>query len=280
MLLADPAPGQTWRAHLRLGFARRGPRTVAVERRHEGPLRVQKLLHPEGEAVCHAIVVHPPGGICGGDEIELSVHAYEDAHALLTTPGAAKWYRSAGALAVQHARHAVAAGAVLEWLPQETIVFDGAQARMRSEIGIEPGGAYLGWEIMALGRTAAGERFRRGQVAMAWEIREAGRLLWHEAARIEGDSPLLAAAAGLAGCPVHGTLIAVGRDADAGLMAALRAVRPAAGEGSVTALPRLVIARYLGAATETARTYFIELWRVLRPALAGREAQPPRIWST
>src|SRR5712664_2890683 len=120
MQLADPL-AEAWRAQLHLRFARAGNKTVLLERTSDGPLVVQKPLYPEGEAVCHAIVVHPPGGIAGGDELDLRVSAATGSHALLTTPGAGKWYRSAGPLARQSLQFDVSG--TLEWLPRETIVF-------------------------------------------------------------------------------------------------------------------------------------------------------------
>src|SRR2546421_9589234 len=125
MRVAEPL-ASTWKAQLRLGFSSDNGRTVLAEKRSEGPLVVQKPLYPEGDAVCHAILVHPPGGIAGGDELQLSVGAQEHACALLTTPGAAKWYRSAGPWARQRLDFQVRG--TVEWLPRETIVFDGALA--------------------------------------------------------------------------------------------------------------------------------------------------------
>ena len=150
MRVAEPvfAP---WRAELALGFERREARTVLAERRQDGPLVVQKPLYPEGDEVCHAIVVHPPAGIAGGDELEVAAKAGAGAHALLTTPGAAKWYRSAGPWARQKLAFEVAG--VLEWLPQETIVFDGALADMGCEVNLDAEACYIGWEILCLGRT-------------------------------------------------------------------------------------------------------------------------------
>src|SRR5258706_14626091 len=107
----------SWKAELRLEFEHRAVRTFLAKRRHDGPLVVQKPLYPEGDAVCHAIVVHPPAGIAGGDELEIGVRAAEGAHALLTTPGAGKWYRSGGAWARQRIEFDARGGACIEWLP-------------------------------------------------------------------------------------------------------------------------------------------------------------------
>src|SRR5262245_11582405 len=121
MRVADPVHLQSWRAELALSFEHRAGRTVLAARRHTGPLVVQKPLYPEGAGVCHAIVVHPPAGIAGGDELEISADAAPRAHALLTTPGAGRWYRSAGPWARQALAFEVGDGACVEWLPQETI---------------------------------------------------------------------------------------------------------------------------------------------------------------
>ena len=270
MQLAEPV-AQSWKAELRLGFERRAGRTVLAERRHDGPLVVQKALYPEGDAVCHAIVVHPPAGIAGGDELELIARAGTGAHALLTTPGAGKWYRSGGPWAQQKLRFEVAGA--LEWLPQETIVFDGARARLETEVRLHAQARYLGWEILCLGRTGSGETFGRGEIRLDTKLYRDGKLLWLERGRIEGGGALLDSPAGLQGLPVCGTLVASGAAFD---LAACRAIEGLA----VTQLPGVLLARYLGDSSEQAKRLFAKLWTVLRPAVFGREAQPPRIWST
>src|SRR5947209_5420521 len=123
-----------WPARLDLAFALREGRTTLVHRAHVGPLVVQKSLYPEGPVVCQCVIVHPPGGIAGGDSLDLHVHVGPDAHAQLVTPGAAKWYRSGGREARQGLAFDIANGASLEWLPHENIVFDGADARMHTRI--------------------------------------------------------------------------------------------------------------------------------------------------
>jgi urease accessory protein len=270
MQLAEPVAA-SWKAQLHLGFERRDGRTVLAERRHDGPLVVQKALYPEGDAVCHAIVVHPPAGIAGGDELELNARSAQDAHALLTTPGAGKWYRSAGPWASQKLRFEVAGA--MEWLPQETIVFDGALAQLETEVWLQGDARYLGWEILCLGRTGSGERFSKGEIRLSTRLYRDGKLLWLERGRIEGGGALLDSPAGLQGKPVCGTLLAVGPAAD---LAACREIEGLA----VTQLPGVLVARYLGDSSEQAKQLFARLWTVLRPAVFGREAQMPRIWST
>jgi urease accessory protein len=280
MRLADPIRLAGWRAELALGFERRGARSVLALRSHDGPLAVQKPLYPEGEAVCHAIVLHPPGGIAAGDELEVAARVGEGAHALLTTPGAGRWYRSSGAWATQRLALEAAPGACLEWLPQETIVFDGALAGMQTEVRLAGDARFIGWETLCLGRSGSGERFARGECRVASDLSRDGVPRWPERGRIRGGSRALESAAALGGRPVAGLLLAAAPAIDDDLLAACRAPRPAAGEGAVTRLPGLLVARYLGASGESARNWFVALWRILRPALLGREAVEPRIWRT
>ncbi|HEY9145108.1 MAG TPA: urease accessory protein UreD [Thiobacillus sp.] len=281
MDLAEPLPS-TWHARLALGFQRRGAATILARREHVGPLRVQKPLYPEGEAVCHAIVLHPPSGIAGGDELEIGVTVGQGAHALLTTPGAGKWYRSTGAWASQRLSFTVGTHATLEWLPQETIVFDAARAAMSSHIDLDAEARFIGMDVLCLGRRASGEGFGNGALHLATRVRRAGQPVWLERGRLEGGSGLLDSPAGLAGFSVSGTLLAVAPHIEPGLLAACRAV-PALESGArhgLTQLPDLLVARYLGHSSEAARHWFFALWQVLRPALIGRAAHRPRIWNT
>src|SRR3970282_394977 len=196
MQLAEPV-AQSWKAELGLGFECRSGRTVLAKRRHDGPLVVQKPLYPEGGEVCHAIVVHPPAGMAGGDELELRARSAVGAHALLTTPGAGKWYRSAGPWAAQRLRFDVAGA--LEWLPQETIVFCGARAQLDTEVRLGADARYLGWEILCLGRTGSGEKFARGEMRLSTQLFRGDKLLWLPRGRIEGGGEGLRVVAGAGG---------------------------------------------------------------------------------
>ena len=281
MDLAEPL-SSTWHAHLSLDFRRREAATILARREHAGPLRIQKALYPEGEAVCYAIVLHPPSGIVGGDELEIDVTVGQGAHALLTTPGAGKWYRSAGAWASQRLGFAVEAQGALEWLPQETIVFDAARASLRSTVDLADEARFIGMEVLCLGRRASGEQFTEGTVHLDTRIRRAGRPVWLERGRLEGGGSLLNAAAGLAGFSVSGTFLAAASGVEPGLLAACRdiPIHETGARHGITALPDMFVARYLGHSSEAARQWFVALWQMLRPALIGREAQVPRIWNT
>src|SRR5437868_11313938 len=175
MQLADPVQAG-WTARLNLRFSSRDGKSVLAEKHADGPLVVQKPLYPEGADVCHAIVVHPPGGIAGGDELALDVRAAPGSHALLTTPGAGKWYRSAGSRAQQSLRFELAG--TLEWLPRETIVFSGALATLDCHIVLADEARYIGWEIVCLGRRGSGERFERGRLQLSTRIDREDRTLF------------------------------------------------------------------------------------------------------
>ncbi len=269
-----------WEAHLELKFARESARTVLATRRHTGPLRVQKALYPEGADVCQAIVVHPPGGIVGGDSLAIAVEVGAGAHAQLTTPGAAKWYRSAGAVARAETVLRLAPGAILEWLPQESMLFAGARASIALRVDVAPGARFFGWDVTCLGRTESGERFTSGALRQSLLLHRADTLLYCERAAIDGGSRALQSGAMLAGAPVFGTLLATGAPISDSLLAACRAIVAPSGDGTVTRLPEVLVGRYRGDSAHAARTYFATLWRLLRPPLAGRDAVMPRIFST
>ena len=268
--MSAAALASSWSAHLSLGFTRSGSKTVLAHRSQDGPLVVQKPLYPEGEEVCHAIVVHPPGGIAGGDRLSLEVKG--EGHAVLTTPGAAKWYRSAGAWARQ--KLAFEVGGTLEWLPRETIVFDGALAELQCEVRLANAARYIGWELVCLGRTGSGERFSRGRLRMDTRISRDEKLLWMERGEIEGGGTLMRSQVGLGGKSVFGSLIAAAPVFEPSIVNRCRKI------AATTVLPGLLIARYLGDSTEEGFDRFRSLWSLLRPAVSGRAAVEPRIWST
>ncbi|MEJ5060139.1 MULTISPECIES: urease accessory protein UreD [unclassified Pseudomonas] len=267
----------SWHAELELAYARFGDSTRPVQRRHLGPLRVQKHLYAEGPQVCQHIIVHPPGGIAGGDRLDICASVGPDAWAQITSPGAAKWYRAAGP-AYQQLKLQVAAGATLEWLPQETIIFSAAQAELSTSIDLEGDARLFYWDVVALGRPASGERFDLGHFQAQLDIRRDGQLLWHERQRIVGGDGLLDSPIGLDGQPVFATLLVTG-EIDSDLLERCRSL-PNDVRGDLTQLPGLLVARCLASEALLARGWLIDLWRLLRPTLLGREAMPPRIWNT
>jgi len=267
----------SWHAELELAYARVGASTRPVLRRHLGPLRVQKHLYAEGPEVCQHIIVHPPVASPAATGWPSVPGSTAGAWAQLTSPGAAKWYRANGP-AGQTLDLQVAAGATLEWLPQETIVFSAAQAELTTRIDLQGDARLFYWDIVALGRPASGERFELGYFQAHLDIRRDGRPLWHERQRITGGDGLLDSPIGLDGQPVFATLLVTG-EIDSQLLERCRALEHPV-RGDLSQLPGLLVARCLASEALLARAWLIDLWRLLRPALLGREAVPPRIWNT
>lgn len=277
VLSPDAQRAETWHARLALRYRADGERTT-VAREFRGPLQVQKALYPEGPRVCHSIVVHPPGGIAGGDELDIDVAVERGAQALITTPGATRWYKANGRTARQHVGLRVAGA--LEWLPQEAIVFDAARVSSSIDIDVAAGAATIGWDIVALGRAAAGETFSEGVFAQSIRLREDGVLRWHERTRLTGNDPLLHSPVGLDDRHVFACLWAVGAE-PAWSDETVDELRAALADGPVlTCLtPRLLVARTVATSTRVARTRMEAAWSALRPRVLGLAAQPPRLWA-
>nr|WP_150789615.1 urease accessory protein UreD [Pandoraea iniqua] len=280
-----PNPSTTgWHAALSLGFARTGERTVLATRRHQGPLVVQKSLHPEGPGICHAVIVHPPGGIAGGDSLDIDVRLEDHAHAVLTTPGATKWYKSQGRVGTQDIALTLGAGAKLDWLPLENIVFEQADAKQNIRVRLGENATVIGWDATLLGRQAAGEQWTQGQWRATFELRDAqDRLLWAEQAVLGADDAQRTGVTGLAGFPVFATLWAVGPACTREFAETLAADLPFQDDlrAGVTCLPgNVLVLRVLGHDMETVRQLMIRHWLALRPIVHGVPAEPLRLWAT
>ena len=270
-----------WQAALHLAFERRGERCVLARKSSLGPLAVQKALYPEGEAICHAIVLHPPGGIAGGDQLEISVAVQTQAHALLTTPGATKWYRSGGAQASQCIDISVGAQAVCEWLPQENIFFESAQAHNGLRVDLAAGAVFCGWDVVCLGRIASGERFGTGRLRQHLRLARGATALFEELGTLEGGAALRDSPVGLAGYPVYATFLLAGAAVDREVLEACRAIVPAGDcKWGMSAMDDVLVVRCLGRSAHSLREYFMKLWARLRPGYAGASARAPRIWAT
>ena len=192
---AEPTTG--WRARLDLAFDRDGPRSRLARRSHEGPLVVQKPLYPEGADVCQCIVVHPPGGIAGGDRLGVVVDVGAGARVQLTTPGAAKWYRADGRPSGQRLDFTVGQGGVLEWLPQSSILFDGIDARSDVRVELAHDSVYIAFDVVCLGRTASNERFGTGTWRQRVDVERDDALVWSERTVLRGGDALLQSRPGL-----------------------------------------------------------------------------------
>ncbi|MES2041307.1 MAG: urease accessory protein UreD [Pseudomonadota bacterium] len=285
--LPSNATKSHWQASLQLGFSKDGDVTRLTERKHNGPLRVQKPLYPEGDEVCHAIVIHPPGGVVGGDQLKIDIKLAADTHALVTTPGAAKWYRSNGYISVQHISLKLDAGARLEWLPQETIFFDDACVDLHQTIHLAADARLIAADIFCFGRTASGETYNSGRIKQHCSIYREGKMIWHEQGSLQGGSPAMQSPLGLNGKSVSAMVLASGAMLSGEQLQVLReqtsallSEREAEAMCGVTQMKSVIVARYLGNSSEVARLWMQMVWQHLRPVVIGCDAKIPRIWNT
>ncbi|WP_347986613.1 urease accessory protein UreD [Methylomonas sp. AM2-LC] len=264
-----------WEAELRLGFVYRANKTVMAHCEHRGPLTVQRPFYPE-DKLCHVYLLHPPGGVVAGDRLNIAINVDENAQVLITTPAAGKFYRSVGKTATQTVSLTVAEQASLEWLPQETLLFEGAQLDSSCCINLGDNSTFIGWEVLILGRPAADEGFTQGFASLHWQIRRGGRLHYHE--RINLDAQAFTANWGLQNNASFGTLFACPVNShQLSLVQDLIAEQPGRG---VTLLDDLLICRALDQRADKLRAFFEQVRDVLRTELIGQKSCNPRIWAT
>ena len=275
----------TWKATLQLDYACKEQRTTA-HFLHDGPLRVLQSLYPEGDAVCHNVLVHPPGGLVGGDTLDIQVHAQPGSHGLITTPGATRFYRSDGLPALQRTHLTVDAGARLEWLPLEAICYSGCLATNQLTMALAPGAELMGWDVTALGLPQAQQPFVQGHLRQHIEVPG----VWLERGVLAAsDTRLLNSPAGLAAqrCIaslffVAGTPLARARKQEALDLArtAIAAHALAAMAGATSPNPQVLVVRVLAPLVEPAMALLREIRGLWRTQLWEKEASNPRIWST
>lgn len=274
-----------WYASLQLDYSLREGRSVA-HFNHQGPLRVLQSLYPEGDGVCHNVLVHPPGGLVGGDTLALDVRVAPGAHGLITTPGASRFYRSLGEPALQRTTLSVDDGARLEWLPMEALCYSGCLAENQLRLALAPGAEMMGWDLTALGLPQAGQPFEAGHFVQHIELPGA----WLERARIEAqDSLLKDSPLGMAGRSCIATLFfAAGRPLDkarreAGLELARERVRShelSATAGVTGPNEQVLVLRVLAPVVEPAMQLLRTVWAGWRQHFWQMQAPQPRIWST
>jgi urease accessory protein len=301
--------GAGWGASLELCFAADATGATRLDRRaHRGPFLVQRPFFPEGREVCHVYLLHPPGGLVGGDELRLDLRVGEGARALVTTPAAGKAYRTLGAVARQTQNLTVASGASLEWLPQETILYDGAAVEIATTVELAPEARFFGAETLCFGLPARREPFARGWCRQSFELRRrvdgaglrpaessAGEgenpprvpavdlrePLLVERGRFDGGAPVHAAPWGLGGATVLTLIVAAPAPGPGALeqIAGLKDPADRAG-ASIVADGGVLVVRHLTGVAERARGFVQAVWAALRPALLDRSPVAPRIWFT
>lgn len=262
---------------MRLGL--RDGRTEVRDARHRGPLRIQRAFHPEPDGAAHLVLLHPPAGLVSGDRLQIDLEVEDGARALFTTTGAGKAYRSSGAEASTTTRLVVGAGADAELVPQESVIFDGARARLHTQVELDANARFLGWEVVCLGRPACSERFERGRLRLAFEVARNGRPCSIERGVIEGGDPLLDAAFGMQGWPAFGTLVATHASLDAvrEAIAAFDAPVAATSVESGDRAEALVVVRVLGRDGAHARSALERARHAVRTSWS-RPPVDPAIW--
>jgi urease accessory protein len=273
-----------WKARLDLEILKGRLGTQLGRRSHRGPLRIQRPFYPEGPETIHVYLLHPPGGIVGGDSLEIGIDVGVEAKAVITTPAAQKLYRSASEECRLKTEINLGSRAQLEWLPTETITFDGAKVVSSQRVNLASGAQFIGWEMGCFGRPASGIEFEHGRVTFHFEIYRESSPLLVERTNIAGGSATLRDPWGYAGLAAFGSLYCV-CDNDAQLenlacqfnnhCQSCPDTRAAA-----TRLEELVVLRVHAASLQTVRAFLIRAWHIARPIMLGRSAHEPRIWAT
>lgn len=273
-----------WNATLSLDYSLQAGKTIA-HFRHDGPLRILQSLYPEGDAVCHNVLVHPPGGLVGGDTLDIAVTAATGSHGLITTPGATRFYRSAGDTALQRTRIRLEAGARAEWLPMEALCYSGCLAENHLRLDLAPGAELMGWDITALGLPSADQPFEQGSFCQHIELPG----VWLERARIRADDLLLMnSPLGLAGQRCIATLFfAAGSKLERQrrqlaldqARQVLEAHPLSATAGATSPDAQVVVVRVLAPLVEPAMVLLKQVWKVWRQHFWEKDAPSPRIWS-
>jgi len=275
----------TWHAQLNLDYTLEQQRTVA-RHQHNGPLRVLQSLYPEGDEVCHNVLVHPPGGLVGGDTLDMQISAQGSAHGLITTPGATRFYRSAGEAAVQRTHIALDDQARLEWLPLEAIAYNQCLAENRLSLNLAPQAEFMGWDVTAFGLPSAALPFEQGRFLQHIEVPG----VWLERGLVDAcDTRLMDGPLGLAGLRcmaslffVSGTPLARGRR-EAGLDVARQVIAAhtlSATAGATCPNGQVMVVRVLSPLVEPAMQLLRQVWVSWRAHFWQMPGVSPRIWAT
>ena len=262
-------------------------RTILQHRRHHGPVRIQKMLWPESNGICHAIIVHPPAGIAGGDHLTFDMQVDANAHTLVTTPGAGKWYRTNGKQAFQHIHIRLNDNAIFEWLPQETMLFDGAKASSETIVHLDAAASFIGWDMLVIGRQARDEQFAQGAYQNRFQLWRKDKLLVADTLNFKGNDRWLSSCLGMNGHAVMGSFWAVPPEkyrASFYLEQHLDLIRELIMRMDVpitlTLLGDVVSARFLGDDVRQCHDGFAAIRARLRRYWFDLEEAFPRIWRT
>lgn len=269
---------QNWSALLDLKFRAGEEKTHLVPVRRYGPLSVQRPFYPEQD-VCHTYLLHPPGGVVGGDQLELKIQCEPGSSSLVTTPGATKFYKSAEKTASLKQFLTVDGSASLEFLPQENIYFPGALLNAHTRLDVVEGSSALLWEKHCFGRPANHEDFESGRVKTRLDIYQQHQLIFSETQRVDYEE--IRRSSGLRNNPVIGTFTIFSKSLKKSLIETCRELETGDGIAGITQpIDSLLLVRYMGESTQELNDYFVKLWEVSRSMVINRNACHPRIWNT
>ncbi|WP_066375722.1 urease accessory protein UreD [Anabaena sp. CA = ATCC 33047] len=269
---------KAWHGKLNLVYANRQDATELIYNHQQAPLKVQRPFYPEGEKVCHSVILHTAGGVVGGDRLSTNIHLQPHTHALITTAAAGKIYRSNGFQAKQTVDIQIDAGACLEWLPQETILFNGANYRQDLRVKLATGANFIGWEITRFGRSARGEKFLQGEWRSHTEIWQQDAPLWIDRQYLPGNETVFHSPHGLSSQPIAGSFLYLGSPVSTETIEKSRNLWLGIGETGVTRLENGFLCRYRGNSTSEVRNWFTAVWQMLRVDNFRRSHCIPRVW--
>jgi len=271
-----------WEAKLQLGLSYKNNKTVLSKRRHEGPLTLQRPFYPEDDGTCHLYILHPPGGIVGGDSLNINVICGLDTSTLITTPAANKFYQSNGYTAWQNQDLIVEDNACLEWLPQETILFDGAIVDSKTKVQLKKHSSFFGWEIVSFGRPACEEEFTTGLFKQSYEIWLEDEPLLIDRVTIKDRAEVFTSLWGLQAQPVMGLLTIVNHDLSVleNAQSLIQEMIKDVSRLSVTIVGSVLVCRCLDTNSMSIRDTFIDIWKMIRLITLSKQPCEPRIWAT
>ncbi len=273
-----PAPARHQRADggIALSIARAAGSSVVADLAQRVPCRAL-FPRPASPGVPLAVLLNTSGGLAGGDRISVTMKIGPGAAATATTQAAEKVYRSLGPDARVETALAVAAEGRLEWLPQETILFDGACLERHISAAVAHGGRLLACETLVFGRAARGEVMNRGRLLDRWRIEYGGRLVWVDRLGLAIPVRRQLDGAGFGGARALATALYVGPEADTLLPVAREA---AVAEGGAASLVNgILVARLLGAEPSRVRDGVARLLRILRSTAFGIETSMAALWA-
>jgi urease accessory protein len=269
-----------WHGKLDLIYAKRRSQTQLIHVHHQAPLKVQRPFYPEGEEICHSVILHTAGGVVGGDQLSYDIHLQANSQVLITTAAASKIYRSNGYQAKQNIQIKLDSNSCLEWLPQETIIFNDANYHQNIRVELGENATFMGWEITRFGRSARGEKFLSGNFRSHTEIWRLGKPLWIDRQRVPGCEEVFHSHHGLAGNAIAGTLVWLQNPVSNEIVTQARNLWQGTGEIGVTRLEHGFLCRYRGSVSSEVRNWFADVWQLLRMSYLQRAACIPRVWQT